>query len=159
MRAKILTLGLACLLVFVSCKGIQNPHSIDPYESFGNSVENFKKHANLEITIIPEIPIFNYYPDSDSSQTAFTLVITETNGVVGYVRPTFHFWVAEEAGCKSHLYLKTEDFDRYDTISFYCPQVRMLCHPTNMALCLEGFDVSGFQISIRVDIPFIWDDE
>jgi len=159
MRTKVLTLGLILLMV-VSCqKGIKNPHSNNPYELPGNSVENFKKHATLEITIIPEIPIFTYYSDSDISQTTFTLVLTEINGVQGYVRPTFHFWVEGGAGCKSHHYLPRTDFDRYGTLSFYCPQVDMRCRPTNMALCLEGFDVSGYQISVRVDIPFTWNQE
>ena len=160
MRVKILIVGLICFFIFTSCrKGINNPHSNNPYEPFENSEEKIKKHAILEITIIPEIPIFTYYPDSDTSQTTFTLVITETSGVVGYITPTFHFWVADGTGCKSHLYLNKTDFDRFGTISFYCSGVRMLCRPTNMAICLEGFDVSGFQISIRINIPFIWNNE
>jgi len=159
MRAKILVLGLI-LLTAISCqKGIENPHSNNPYEVFRNSEEKPRKHANLEITIIPEVPIFTYYPDSDSSQTTFTLVLIETNGVVGYIKPTFHFWVVNGTGCKSHCYLPTTDFDRYGVISFDCPQVHMRCRPTNMALCVEGFDSGGFQISIRVDLPFIWNDE
>ena len=160
MRAKVLTLGLICIFIFICCEGnIKNPHSANPYDLPGNSEEKPTKHAILEITIIPEIPVFTYYPDSDTSQTTFTLILTEINGVVGYIKPTFHFWVAGGAGCKSHLYLPTKDFDRYGVISFYCPQVEMLCRPTNMALCLEGFDTGGFQISIRIDIPFIWEDE
>lgn len=160
MRTKILTLGLICLFIFVYCqKDINNPHSNNPYELFENSEEKLTKHANLEITIIPEIPIFTYCPNSDTSKTAFTLVLTETNGVVGYIKPTFHFWVVNGMGCKSHYYLPTTDFDRYGTISFDCPQVGMRCRPTNMALCLEGFDTGGFQVSIRVNLPFTWDSE
>jgi len=159
MRAKIIIPGLI-LLTLISCqKGIENPHSNNPYELIENSDLKIKKHAILEINMIPKIPIFTYYPDSDTSQTTFTLVITETNGVVGYIKPTFHFWVEDKAGCKSHLYLNKTEFDRFGIISIYCPQVDMLCKPTNMALCLEGFDVGGFQISIRIDLPFIWDDE
>ena len=159
MRSRIIIPGLI-LLTLISCqKGIENPHSNNPYELIENSELKIKKHAILEINIVPEIPVFTYYPESDKSRTTFTLVITETNGVRGYVKPTFHFWVEGGTGCKSHLYLKTEDFDRFGIISIYCSQVDMLCKPTNMALCLEGFDVGGFQISIRIDLPFIWDDE
>ena len=92
----ILLLGLILLTAISFQKGIKNPHSNNPYELLENSLKNFKKHANVEITIIPEVPIFTYHADSDTSQTTFTLVLTETNGVKCYVVPTFHFGLRVE---------------------------------------------------------------
>lgn len=108
-------------------------------------------HAVLEITTIPELPVFYYYsgPGFDNSQSTFTIVITETNGVGGYVHSSISF----DSGSCGWPILK-ETFEAFGIVSILynaCAEQR----PTMMNIWLRGWDNNNCEINMQTFIPVI----
>lgn len=114
-------------------------------------VAEHPKHAVLEITTIPELPVFYYYSDPafDNSQSTFTIVITETNGVGGYFHSRLDY---DTPGCGWPFGKEIiEPFGTVSIIAIACANQR----PTTMAIWIEGWDNNNCEIDVQVNIPFI----
>jgi len=126
----------------------------------GGSAEAFleivpKKQAVLEITTIPEVPIFHYDPTPyyEKSESTFTLIITETNGIgchLNYIEITF-----PDGRCAFSCIYHVDPIPS-GNIS-YLFDVCAKGRPTNMFFRSYGLDDNGYTIKIKIEIPFTWD--
>jgi len=120
----------------------------------------------LEITTIPEPPVFTYHPyegeepnpplDWSSSSANFIIVITETNGVGGKVELRLHTFIVGESRCSKKNPLHWERFEPYGVIKVLVNK-RVPCRPTTMILHLDGYDDNNCIIDTQVGIPFIYE--
>jgi len=112
-------------------------------------VAKHPEHTVLEISTIPEVPVFYYYSGFDNSQSTFTIIITETNGVGGYA----HFSIGYDSGNCGWAFPK-QIFEPFGTVSILynaCAESR----PTTMTIRLEGWDTNNCEIKTFVNIPVI----
>lgn len=127
----------------------------------GGSAEAFleivpKKRAVLEITTIPDIPIFHYddsTPYYEKSESTFSLIITETNGIgchLNYIEITF-----PDGRCAFSCIYHVDPIPS-GNIS-YLFDVCANGRPTSMFFRSYGLDDNGYTIKIKVEIPFTWD--
>jgi len=108
------------------------------------------ERAILEVTTIPEVPVFHYYEGFDNSQSTFTLIITETNGVGGYVQTGLGF----DTGCCGWSERSKKTFEAFGTKSYEavaCAKLR----PTTMTFWLEGWDDNNCEIRMQVKISVV----
>lgn len=106
-------------------------------------------HTVLEITTIPEVPVFYYYSGFDKSESTFTYVFTETNGVGGYFQASLSF---DSGACSFPIDQQT--FEPFGTLSILhnaCAKSR----PTIMTIWLEGWDNNKYEIRMQIHIPVI----
>jgi len=115
-----------------------------------------KKRAILEITTIPDIPIFHYddsTPYYEKSESTFTLIITETNEIgchLNYIEIIF-----PDGRCAFSCIYHVDPIPS-GNIS-YLFDVCAKGRPTNMFFRSYGLDDNGYTIKIKIEIPFTWD--
>jgi len=115
-----------------------------------------KKRAVLEITTIPEIPIFHYdsTPYYEKSESTFTLIVTETNGVGGHLN--YIELIFPPNGRCSFSVIYHVDFEAFGSAS-YLFDVCANGRPDSMFFRSYGLDDNDYTINMKVEIPFTWD--
>jgi len=115
-----------------------------------------KERAVLEVTTIPEVPIFHYdsTPYYEKSESAFTLTITETNGVGGHLN--YIEIIFPPDGRCSFSVIYHVDFEAFGSAS-YLFDVCANGRPTSMFFRSYCLDDNGYEFNIKVEIPFTWD--
>lgn len=154
MKAKILILGLICLFIFAYCESPANPEiekvlNSDSTDSVG------LPQATLKITTIPEAPVFTFVPSPDwdetnaYSQSQFTLIVTETNGVGGDIRIRLH-WGAYYPGALWSTEGKFEPFGVLSSeinLRIYSPSTI-----SYLTFWVDGTDDNGNSFDFTVEI-------
>ena len=161
MRAKIFVLGLICFFIFAYCESpadpgmknalTQNSGSANEARSSDLEEKPSRSLAVLEISTIPKVPVFYYYEGFDKSESIFTIVIKETNGVGGY----FHSRLSYDSPSCGWSFPK-KIFEPVGIVSILakaCARQR----PTTMTFWLTGYDDNGYEIDIQVNIPFTFE--
>lgn len=121
-------------------------------------VDQHVSRTELEITTIPEMPIFTYYPDSDTSKSIFTIVVTETNGVIGgSFDGEIRSFIYQYAGCWTSCPLEWRAIEASGTVLYNC-DIELNCRDTIVQVCLNGIDTEGRKIQTLVDISPVWAD-
>ena len=112
--------------------------------------------TEFEITTIPEMPIFTYYPDSDTSKSTFTIVITETGGEVGGAFDgEIRSFIYQQPGCWTLHLLEWRTIEALGTV-MYDVDLEVKCRTGTVQVYIDGIDESGRRINKLVDISFIW---
>jgi len=110
----------------------------------------------LTISIIPESPIFLYDPELNITISAFTVVMTETNGVGGQVDGL----LIEAYETYNHTLLHEEIFPggilpALGSFSIYCP-LEIAGKPDIIALWIEATDDNGNTIARYYTWTITW---
>lgn len=122
------------------------------------------KWAILEITTIPELPVFTYHPHENlgappywsSSTSEFIIVITETNGVGGIIWSVcLETNAVGKSGCMKRKILSPKNFELYGEVK-YLVQISVPCRPTIMTAYFEGYDNNDCKFTELIEIPFVW---
>ena len=110
----------------------------------------------VEITTIPETVIFTYYPNSDTSKSAFTLIITETNGEIGGgFNGEIRSFIYQQTGCWSLHLLEWRTIKAHGTV-MYDVDVIVKCRDTVVQAYIDGTDEAGREIQKLVDLSITW---
>lgn len=111
----------------------------------------------VDITTIPELPVFTYYPDSDTSKLIFTIVITETNGEVG---GSFDGEIRSMVDtvpytCFDVHPLEWRTIEALGTVTYDC-NIEVKCKPDIVQVYIDGIDTMGRGFQKLVNLSFIW---
>lgn len=111
----------------------------------------------IKITITPEPVVLIYYPDSNTSKTTFTIVLTETIGEVG---ASFNGEIRSWGGgppylCAIFLPLDWRTLEASGTVTYDC-DIEVLCRPTEFQAYIVGIDTMGREVQMLWDIPFVF---
>jgi len=116
--------------------------------------------AILEITTIPEVPLFTYYPNSNRWRSYFTVAITETNGIGGFVLHfKVHLITSGLENCDSTTQFDGPDFEPFGTaetpikVSSSMSSTIQVCEPWTMYIVFVVYDENDYRREIRVDVP------
>lgn len=112
-------------------------------------IADLSGRALLEVSTIPEVPVFYYCSSFDNSQSCFTVIVTETNGVGGYIHSTISF---DSGECGWPIPKKTfEPFSSISVLYDACAESR----PTTMTIWVTGWDDNNCEINMQVNVPVI----
>lgn len=157
MKTKILLLTFICFFIFAYCTSPADPE-IEKVLNPENPGPPTVSLAEFELTIVPEQPVFTYYPDSDTSKATFTLVITETGGEVGagFDSKVISFINSSEIdSCYSKHLLEWRTIEASGSVSHEWV-LEVPCRPKYVQTNIVGTDNNGISFSEGWDIPFIW---
>ena len=113
----------------------------DGDKSLSCTVE-IKSWAILEYALIPEDPIFIYYPLIDTTYSDFTVVLTEINGVGGQINSIQVAGLLDADTICSIQDFGGGTFSPLGTLSRYCSLI-IPCQPTIIIRYIEGIDDNG----------------
>lgn len=112
--------------------------------------------TEFEINTIPETVVFTYYPDSDTSKSTFTIVITETAGEVGGAFDgEIRSFIYQHPGCWSLHLLEWRTIEALGTVLYDC-DIELECRDTVVQVYIDGKDNAGRRIEKLIDISVIW---
>lgn len=111
----------------------------------------------LEITTIPEHPIFTYYPDSDTSKSTFTIAITETAGEVGggFNGEIRSFVDTVPYSCWDMSPLEWRTIEALGTV-MYDVDLEVRCRDNLVQVYVDGLDNNGRGYQLLQFISVIW---
>lgn len=118
-------------------------------------VDQHISRTELEITTIPNELIFTYFPDSDTSKSTFTIVITEIAGEVGGSFDGEIRSSGKQAGCYILHLLEWRIIEASGTV-MYDVDLDVNCIPDIVQVYLDGIDTEGRRIEELVEISFTW---
>jgi len=131
--------------------------------NYGESTKSIifePERATFEITV-PEIPVFHYSYNPTSiytySESVFTVVFTETNGIGGSI-----LLKVATAPCGNQWQYPTDgqpiSYVPYEVIvhTFSIRVYRIECKPTHLTVGVKGYDNNNMNTDEYVSVPFIW---
>jgi len=155
MKTKVLILWLFCFLVFAYCESPVDPKIEEALNNLVIEEPEVLPRAVLNVSTIPELPIFTFVPSPDwddskaYSQSQFTLVVAETNGVGGNIRIRLH-WGAYYPGV---LWSVEGKFEPFDVLS---SEINLRIYSTStisyLKFWIDGTDNNGYSFDFIVEI-------